>query len=134
MIAATNKNLQEGIKKGTFREDLYYRLNVIPVVVPPLRERMDDIPALLKFYFEIFAREQGRDPKKISEDALQMLKYYRWPGNVRELRNLVERLSIMCAADTVQTEDLPAEILESWPNRRLSRMRARAGAIVSPYP
>lgn len=113
VVAATNKNLIEGIKKGTFREDLYYRLNVIPVVVPALRDRVDDVPALLKFYFETFAREQGRDPKKISEDALQMLKHYRWPGNVRELRNLVERLSIMCPSETVNTEDLPAEILES---------------------
>jgi two-component system nitrogen regulation response regulator NtrX len=113
VVAATNKNLLESIKHNQFREDLYYRLAVIPIVVPPLRDRSDDVPALLKFYFEIFAREQGREPKRISEDAAQMLRHYPWPGNVRELRNLVERLSIMTRASTVSTEDLPAEILEA---------------------
>lgn len=113
VIAATNKNLLEAIKLNHFREDLYYRLAVIPVVVPPLRERIDDLAPLLKHYFAIFASEQGRESKTVSEDALQILKHYHWPGNVRELRNLVERLSIMCRTEVVQTEDLPAEILES---------------------
>lgn len=113
VIAATNKNLLESIKNNQFREDLYYRLAVIPIVVPPLRERSSDVPALLKYYLENFAREQGREPKKISEDAVQMLKHYQWPGNVRELRNLVERLSILVKSNTVGLEDLPAELLES---------------------
>ncbi|MGZ3685952.1 MAG: AAA-type ATPase lid domain-containing protein, partial [Bdellovibrionota bacterium] len=100
-----------------FREDLYYRLAVIPIVVPPLRARVDDIPALLKHYFEICAAEQGgREPKKISSDALQLLKHYAWPGNVRELKNLVERLSIMCRNETVMPSDLPAELLDSVAN------------------
>lgn len=116
VIAATNKNLLESIKQNQFREDLYYRLAVIPIVVPPLRDRADDLPALLKFYFETFAREQGREPKKISEDAVQILKHYPWPGNVRELRNLVERLSIMTRTPLVGTEDLPAELLEAVAN------------------
>jgi two-component system nitrogen regulation response regulator NtrX len=113
VVAATNKNLIEAIKNNLFREDLYYRLAVIPVVVPPLRERIDDLGSLLKHYFGQFALEQGRDAKSVSEDALQILRHYHWPGNVRELRNLVERLSIMCRGEVVQTEDLPAEILES---------------------
>lgn len=113
VVAATNKNLLEAIKNNQFREDLYYRLAVIPIQVPPLRQRVDDVAPLLKHYFETFAREQGREPKQISEDALQMLKHYSWPGNVRELRNLVERLSIMCRAETVTTQDLPVEILEA---------------------
>lgn len=112
VVAATNKNLIESIRIGHFREDLYYRLAVIPIVVPPLRERADDIGALLRHYFETFAREQGREPKRLSEDALQMLRHYPWPGNVRELRNLVERLSIMTPAQEIAPEDLPAELLE----------------------
>ena len=116
VVAATNKNLVEAIKNNQFREDLYYRLAVIPIVVPALRNRMDDIGPLFKYYLDQFAAEQGREPKKISEDALQFLKHYYWPGNVRELRNLVERLSIMCRGEFVTIEDLPAEILESVAN------------------
>lgn len=113
VIAATNKNLTEAIKNNQFREDLYYRLNVIPIVVPPLRERIEDLPALLKHYFEFFAQEQGQEPKRISEDAMRVLQQYSWPGNVRELKNLVERLSIMSRGETVSASDLPAEILEA---------------------
>lgn len=116
VVAATNKNLVESIKQNLFREDLYYRLNVIPILVPPLRQRTDDIGPLLRHYFEVFASEQGREPKKVSEDALQILRHYAWPGNVRELKNLVERLSIMCRADTVTPPDLPAEILDAVAN------------------
>jgi two-component system nitrogen regulation response regulator NtrX len=113
VVAATNKNLLESIKTNLFREDLYYRLAVIPIVVPPLRERTEDVPALFRHYFELFAKEQGREPKSLSEDAMRILRHYAWPGNVRELRNLVERLSIMCRTASVGTEDLPAEILEA---------------------
>jgi two-component system nitrogen regulation response regulator NtrX len=117
VVAATNKNLVESIKNNAFREDLYYRLAVIPIQVPPLRARVDDIPALLKHYFEVCAAEQGgREPKKISADALQILRHYAWPGNVRELKNLVERLSIMCRSDSVMPADLPAEILDAVAN------------------
>jgi two-component system nitrogen regulation response regulator NtrX len=113
VVAATNKNLPEAIKNNLFREDLYYRLAVIPILVPPLRRRVEDIPALFRHYFETFSREQGREPKKVSEDAMQILKHYSWPGNVRELRNLVERLSIMCRGDTIMIEDVPAELLDA---------------------
>ena len=117
VVAATNKNLVESIKNNLFREDLYYRLAVIPIVVPPLRQRADDIPALLKHYFETCAVEQGgREPKKIAADTVQLLKHYAWPGNVRELKNLVERLSIMCRNETVLPSDLPAELLDAVAN------------------
>lgn len=119
VIAATNKNLVESIKNNLFREDLYYRLAVIPIVVPPLRQRSEDISPLLKHYFEVFAAEQGRDPKNVSTDTLQILKHYAWPGNVRELKNLVERLSIMCRAETVLPSDLPAELLDAVANAPL---------------
>ncbi|NUM88613.1 MAG: sigma-54-dependent Fis family transcriptional regulator, partial [Bdellovibrionales bacterium] len=112
VLAATNKSLPEAIKSGQFREDLYYRLNVIPVVAPPLRERAEDIPDLLRYYFEHFAREAGKAPKKLSGDTLQILKDYSWPGNIRELKNLVERLSILARAAEIAPEDLPAEILD----------------------
>lgn len=127
VVAATNKNLVESIKNNLFREDLYYRLNVIPIVVPPLRARKEDIPALLKHYFEVCAVEQGRhEPKKISGDALQILCDYAWPGNVRELKNLVERLSILCRAETVMPIDLPAEILDAVANSPVSADPAAA--------
>lgn len=113
VLAATNKNLPEAIKNNQFREDLYYRLNVIPLVAPALRERMDDLPALLKYYFDLFAKEIGREPKTLAPDALQILKHYQWPGNIRELKNLVERLSIMSVEEEIPLNDLPAEILES---------------------
>jgi two-component system nitrogen regulation response regulator NtrX len=126
VVAATNKNLPESIKANQFREDLYYRLAVIPLVVPPLRARSDDIPDLLKYYFGIFAREQGREPKSISADAVQILRHYPWPGNVRELKNLVERLSIMARSPEVGTEDLPAEILEAVASAPSERAEAEA--------
>ncbi len=120
VVAATNKNLLESIKQNQFREDLYYRLNVIPIVVPPLRQRSEDVAALLRHYFEMFAKEQGREAKRVSEDAIQLLRHYPWPGNVRELRNLVERLSIMVKTPVVGTEDLPAELLEAVANAPLN--------------
>jgi two-component system, NtrC family, nitrogen regulation response regulator NtrX len=119
VVAATNKNLVESIKSNLFREDLYYRLAVIPIVVPPLRQRTEDIPALLKHYFEFFAAEQGRAPKTVSADALQILKHYAWPGNIRELKNLVERLSIMCQSENLLPADLPAELLDAVANAPL---------------
>lgn len=133
VIAATNKNLVESIKNNLFREDLYYRLAVIPIVVPALRQRAEDIAALLKHYFEVFAVEQGREPKSVSADALQILKHYAWPGNVRELKNLVERLSIMCRSDTVMPSDLPAEILDAVANAPMPAESAGAEGVPSSF-
>ncbi len=110
VIAATNKNLTEEIKKGRFREDLYYRLNVIPIHIPPLRERPEDIPLLVEEFLDEFARHSGLGRKKITPEAMEALKRYPWPGNIRELRNLIERLVILSKRDTISLEDLPPEI------------------------
>jgi two-component system nitrogen regulation response regulator NtrX len=95
VIAATNKDLEEEIARGNFREDLFYRLNVIPFFVPPLRDRKEDIPLLVKEFLQQFGAEYGRPHVEMTEDALAALKQYHWPGNVRELRNLIERVLIL---------------------------------------
>jgi two-component system nitrogen regulation response regulator NtrX len=106
VLAATNKDLPAEIRAGRFREDLYFRLNVVPIFVPPLRERYEDVPLLADHFMAILAREYGRRPKTFDADAVAALQRYRWPGNVRELRNLVERLMIMVAGDRVSSRDL----------------------------
>jgi two-component system nitrogen regulation response regulator NtrX len=106
IITATNKDLKEEVKKGNFREDLLYRLNVIPIMVPPLRERKEDIPALVEHFLESFAAEYGKKQKKIAPDALRMIEAYDWPGNIRELRNVIERLVIMTPSDTITSKNL----------------------------
>jgi two-component system nitrogen regulation response regulator NtrX len=95
VIASTNKDLEEEISKGNFREDLFYRLNVIPFYVPPLRERQEDIPVLTRHFLKEFSAAYGRRPREISDDAIETLMRYSWPGNVRELRNVIERIVIM---------------------------------------
>jgi two-component system, NtrC family, nitrogen regulation response regulator NtrX len=112
VIAATNKNLEEEIEKGHFREDLYFRLAVIPIQVPPLRDRPEDIALLVRHYLDYFARENNVRPKRISQSALEAMQRYRWKGNIRELSNTVERLMIMTAGETIDVSDLP-EIVRS---------------------
>jgi two-component system, NtrC family, nitrogen regulation response regulator NtrX len=106
VLTATNKNLQSEIAAGRFREDLFYRLNVIPFFVPPLRDRREDIPTLARYFMRLFSAEHGRGPKDLSSEALDMLVDYSWPGNVRELRNEIERLVIMVQDDTIHGSDL----------------------------
>ena len=106
IIAATNKNLAGEIKAGRFREDLFYRLNVIPFFVPPLRERGKDIPVMARHFIDIFCAEEGRPPKVLTPEAIETMAGYSWPGNVRELRNEIERLVIMVTGDTVGTAQL----------------------------
>ncbi|MFZ3090610.1 MAG: sigma-54 dependent transcriptional regulator [Nitrospirota bacterium] len=106
VIAASNKNLKEELKKGNFREDLFYRLNVIPISVPPLRERKEDIPLLINHFIMEFSRENGARPKKIEADAVELFQQYPWPGNVRELKNAVERLMIMVQPLMIATADV----------------------------
>jgi two-component system nitrogen regulation response regulator NtrX len=106
VIAATNKDLPTEIRAGRFREDLYFRLNVIPIFVPPLRDRDADIPLLAEHFMVEFAREYGRRPKRLDAGAATGLRSYRWPGNVRELRNVIERLMIMVPGDTIALADL----------------------------
>ncbi|MBV9083152.1 MAG: sigma-54-dependent Fis family transcriptional regulator, partial [Acidobacteriaceae bacterium] len=109
VIAATNKNLEKEIERGNFREDLFYRLNVIPFTVPPLRERVEDIPLLASHFLRHFAREYGRKPKQLSDDAAAALISYTWPGNVRELRNLTERLVILYPQSRIEARHLPPD-------------------------
>ncbi len=118
VIAASNKNLEEEIEKGRFREDLFYRLNVLPINVPALRQRADDIPLLVETFLEDFAIQNRDRRKKITSDALEILGKYTWPGNVRELKNLVERLAILVDDDAIDSHDIPdAYNLESnWVN------------------
>jgi two-component system nitrogen regulation response regulator NtrX len=119
VIAATNKNLEEEIIKATFREDLFYRLNVIPIHVPPLRERKDDIAALIRHFADLFSRENNFKRKTFTVAAMDRLKQHHWRGNIRELRNFVERIIIMTAGDQIDARDLPdfsgARPLESAP-------------------
>jgi two-component system nitrogen regulation response regulator NtrX len=106
VLAATNKELPAEIRGGRFREDLYFRLNVIPIFVPPLRDRQDDIPLLAEHFMALMASEYGRRPKRFAPEAAARLQHYSWPGNVRELRNMVERLMIMVPGDTITAQDL----------------------------
>lgn len=107
IIAATNKNLEREIEAGNFREDLYYRLNVIPIEVPPLRERKEDIEPLLNVFLQEFAQKTAKGPKKVAPEVIETLKKHDWPGNVRELRNLAERLAILSKGPEITPEDLP---------------------------
>jgi two-component system nitrogen regulation response regulator NtrX len=111
VIAATNKNLEEEIRKGTFREDLFFRLNVIPFHVPSLRDRREDIPLLARHFIAELSAEYGKRPKDLSPEALDLLVSLPWPGNVRELRNIIERLVIMTPGDRIEARHLPAPLL-----------------------
>ena len=110
VIAATNRNLQDKIANGSFREDLFYRLNVFPIHIPPLRERTDDIPTLAAYFLDNFSRSFGRDFREVSTGAAELMKQYAWPGNIRELRNVIERICIMKHGPALLEEHLPPEI------------------------
>jgi DNA-binding NtrC family response regulator len=107
VIAATNADLAQRVKEGRFREDLYYRLNVIEIKMPPLRERRDDIAVLIKHYMAIFAKEAGKTIKDIDYEAMQAMLAYDWPGNIRELGNTIERAVVLADGDTITIHDLP---------------------------
>ncbi len=115
VIAATNKDLKALIQRGLFREDLFFRLNVVPIEVPPLRERKDDICLLINFFIQSFCREENLKPKRISDEAMDALLKYDWPGNIRELRNVAERILILSSGDTILREDLPSGIFRPLP-------------------
>ncbi|MCP9473157.1 MAG: sigma-54 dependent transcriptional regulator [Nitrospira sp.] len=110
VIAATNRNLEEAVKQGEFREDLFYRLNVVPIKLPPLRERAEDIPLLIETFLPEFCAQHNRAPKAIAPEAMRLLRLYSWPGNIRQLRNLLERLVITVRESTIGPEHLPEEI------------------------
>jgi transcriptional regulator with GAF, ATPase, and Fis domain len=111
IIAATNRNLEEEVEQGRFREDLYYRLNVIPINLPPLRERRDDIPLLVKHFLAKYGTDRNPSLTGFGKKAMNLLMQYRWPGNVRELENLVERMVVLCEGTEVEPGDLPDKIL-----------------------
>jgi two-component system nitrogen regulation response regulator NtrX len=112
VIASTNKDLEKEMEMGNFREDLYYRLNVIPFQLPPLRERKEDIQDLTGYFLEEFARQYARKPPSFTRKAMDILENYPWPGNVRELRNIMERFIIMTPQQRLDIYDLPEEILQ----------------------
>ena len=110
VIAATNKNLEQEINRGNFRQDLFYRLNVIPFFVPPLRDRTQDVPAMARYFLNEFSSAYGKKNRELSDSAMEILMRYPWPGNVRELRNLVERLVIVCPQARIEPHHLPPEL------------------------
>jgi DNA-binding NtrC family response regulator len=107
LVTATNKDLTQQIKKGMFREDLYYRINVVPIVIPPLRERREDIPVLVEHFIKKATEENGGKVKGMSQEALALLTEYDWPGNVRELENLIERMVALTPNELLQARELP---------------------------
>jgi two-component system nitrogen regulation response regulator NtrX len=119
VIAATNKLLDNEIRAGNFREDLFYRLNVVPFRVPSLRERRNDIPLLVEHFLETFCRREGRERKEMVPEAMAMMKNYEWPGNVRELKNIIERLVIMTPGGTITVGQLPDYISTAGTSREL---------------
>jgi two-component system, NtrC family, nitrogen regulation response regulator NtrX len=131
VIAATNKRLEDEIRKGSFREDLYFRLNVIPFHVPPLRERREDVPLLARHFMAEISAEYGRRAKELSPEALALLAGQPWPGNVRELRNTIERLVIMVPGDSIEERHLPAPLLGLAPEIATA---AAAPAVLQRFP
>ncbi|HNQ00795.1 MAG TPA: sigma-54 dependent transcriptional regulator [Syntrophales bacterium] len=113
LVAATNRNLQQDVREGRFREDLFYRLNVMPIHVPPLRERKEDIPALLDYFIGKFNRKLGRRIAGADPEVVDLLMDHDWPGNIRELENLAERLVLMARGETIVMGDVPAELIEA---------------------
>ncbi len=124
IVAATNKNLPEEIKAGRFREDLFYRLNVVPIHVQPLRVRREDIPLLVEHFMARFGAEHGRRMRRISPSAIERLQEYSWPGNIRELKNLIERLLIMTDGETIDLEDVEAVLPPDVDREPASEIRA----------
>jgi len=111
VIVATNRDLQAAISAGEFREDLFYRLNVFPIEIPPLRKRKEDIPLLVQYFIDRYAREAGKNIRKISKETLDLFQSYPWPGNIRELRNVIERSVIVCETESFSVD-------ESWLSRQ----------------
>jgi two-component system response regulator HydG len=122
IIAATNKELEEEVRMETFREDLYYRLNVVPITIPPLRERKEDIPLLAEHFLQIYSKKNKRTLKGFETGVLDAFIHYTWPGNVRELENIVERMVIMSRGDTISVDDLPITIVGAHQDKERSEI------------
>jgi DNA-binding NtrC family response regulator len=129
VVAATNKNLQETVAAGKFREDLLYRLQIVPIAIPPLRERAEDIPLLVESFLEHFTTKHKRRRKKLAAEALQLCQRFPWPGNVRQLRNTIERLVITCKNATIDADDLPQFLIEH--DRNATAFTVRPGMTLA---
>jgi formate hydrogenlyase transcriptional activator len=124
VIAATNRDLKAAVAKGTFREDLYYRLNVFPLELPPLRARRTDIPLLVEYFIDRYARKAGKNIRSVEKKTLQLLQAYPWPGNIRELQNVIERSVIVCETETFAVD-------ESWLSQRSLDTKAEKTHLLS---
>ena len=118
LIAASNRDLEQAVAEGTLREDLFYRLNVIPIQLPPLRERREDIPLLVAHFLQKFGKELGKDVRGVTPEAMAVLERYRWPGNIRELENVLERAIVLGAGEILGVDSLPASVRYAGPERR----------------
>jgi transcriptional regulator with GAF, ATPase, and Fis domain len=130
-ITATHRNLEDAIKEGKFREDLYYRLNIIPIVIPPLRDRKSDIPLLVQHFLKKCNENQDQQAKVISDETIQMLANYSWPGNIRELGNFIERMVVLSMGGNITPRDLPEKVLGEVPRENLPPME-KSGCELSP--
>jgi DNA-binding NtrC family response regulator len=133
IVSATNRDLTQAIKDKQFREDLYYRLKVIPLQIPPLRERRDDIPLLVSHFIERFNRELGKQVSMPGADVIDLLVRYDWPGNVRELKNVIERAMLLDAQDALLVSHLPTEIRGGAPLDAPVTQRASSASVTSPF-
>src|SRR5712672_3429934 len=133
VICATNRSLPEMVKEGRFREDLYYRLNVVPIQVPPLRERREDIRELAHHFLARSAVQLGRIPQKLSDGAAQLLETYPWPGNIRELQNLLERMAVLCESQIIEESDLPLEFVVAAGLRREAERETSLQSAMSAF-
>jgi DNA-binding NtrC family response regulator len=131
VVAATNKDLKDEVEAGRFREDLFYRLNVVHLKIPPLRQRPEDIPPLAHHFMRKYAQENARGEVNLTPEALAVLSRYPWPGNVRELENVMERAVILCNGRVITPQDLPAELAAG---RRAPWIWARCSPSICPSP
>jgi transcriptional regulator with PAS, ATPase and Fis domain len=129
LVSATNEDLEEMVRQDRFREDLYYRIHVVPIFVPALRERVEDIPVLADYFVSVYSAANGFPAKRIADDAMLALKRYPWPGNVRELENAIQRLVIMTDGDAITLKDLPAEIVQAVGRDARGRFRLPSTGI-----
>ena len=129
LISATNEDLEEMVRDNRFREDLYYRIHVVPIFVPALRERVEDIPVLAEYFVSVYCAANSFPPKRIADDAMQALKRYPWPGNVRELENAIQRLVIMTDGDNISAKDLPPDISQAGNRDSKNRFKLPTAGI-----
>lgn len=129
LISATNEDLEEMVREGRFREDLYYRIHVVPIFVPALRERVEDIPVLAEYFVSVYCAANRFPAKRIADDAMQALKRYGWPGNVRELENAIQRMVLMTDGDLISAKDLPADVVQAGGRDSRGRLRLPATGI-----